>query len=306
MVSIYYRNVKENILKTLDEFKIGSWIAVNVPTDEDIAYLVSTFSLNEGLLRDALDPYEVPRVEIDGQVTYIFARYPYAADDRTLTAPFLIVMGEDFIVTIAAQTFPIEQKFFSGATEFFTTQKTKFFLQFFFQINAAYTSFLHTMSRQLRAVTSQLERIENKDILQLVTYEGVLNDFISALTPTNTMLQNLLSGRYLKLYKDDQDLIEDLFLSNGQLLEMSNLSLKTIVNVRQAYSTIVTNNLNRVIKLLTSLTILLTIPTMIASLFGMNVALPLQDAPHAFATILLLVLGITSLLLFIFFKNRWL
>lgn len=306
MVTIYYRNVKENTLRTLEEFKVGSWISVQSPTQADIEYLVTNFSIDEGLLRDALDFYEVPRVEVEGNVTYIFARYPYSEDDRILTAPVLIAIGEDFFLTLSSQVFPIEDKFLRGEIEFFTTQKTKFFLQFFFQINAAYASLLNNINRRVRGMTVQLEQIDNKDIIQFVTYENILNDFISALMPTSTMLQNLLSGKFLRLYKNDQDLIEDLFLNNGQLVEMSNLNLKTIVNIRESYSTIMSNNLNRVIRLLTVLTILFTIPTMIASLFGMNVRLPFADSPHVFSWILISIAIISSVLTVIFSKMRWL
>lgn len=306
MVTIYYKNIKENNLRVLEEFKVGSWLRVENPTEEELGMLQKDFSFDVSLLHDALDPYEVPRVEVEGTVTYIFTRYPYAEHNRIFTAPILIAIGEDCFATITTQPFAIADKFARGEIDFYTTQKTKFFLQFFFQINAAYSAFLYNISRQIRSTSIELERIDNKDIIQLVASESVLNDFTSALVPTNTMLQNLLSGRFLRLYKDDQDLIEDLFLNNSQLLEMGNSNLKTIMNIRQAYSSIMTNNLNRVIKVLTSLTILFTIPTMIASIYGMNVALPFAGSPHVFSGILALIIFISMILTIVFFKNRWL
>lgn len=306
MISIYYKNVKENVLHTLEEFKIGSWIAVHAPTEDDISYLVKTFSLDEGLLRDATDFYEVPRVEVDANVTYIYARYPYSEDDRILTAPVLIAIGEDFFITVTSHTFPIQDRFLNGEIEFFTTQKTKLFLQFFFQINSGYSSLLNNINRRIRAMSITLERIANKDIIQFVTFENILNDFISALVPTSTMLQNLLSGKFLRLYKNDQDLIEDLFLNNGQLVEMCNSNLKTIVNIRESYSTIMTNNLNRVIRRLTALTVLFMVPNIISGYFGMNVPLPHADSPLAFSALLAFTFATSLVLVLVFYKNRWL
>lgn len=306
MVSIFYKNIKENTLKTLEEFKVGSWISVHSPSEEEIAELVRKYSLNEGLVRDALDFYEVPRVEVDGSITYVFLRYPYSEEDRILTAPALIAIGEDFFMTVSAQPFSIEDKFLNSEVDFYTTQKTKFFLQFFFQINAAYASLINNIGRRVKGMTVQLERIENKDVVQFVTYENILNDFISALVPTSAMLQNLLSGKFFRLYKNDQDLIEDLFLNTGQLVETANSNLKTISNIREAYSTIMTNNLNRVIRRLTSLTIIFMLPNIVSGYFGMNVLLPYMNSPHAFAGILGFTLFLSAILAFIFYKKRWL
>ncbi|MBI4268250.1 magnesium transporter CorA family protein [Candidatus Uhrbacteria bacterium] len=306
MVSIYYRNIKESTLKKLDEFKVGSWISVQSPTEEEIAELVEKHALNDGLLRDALDFYEVPRVEVDGNVTYVFLRYPYTEEERIFTAPALIAIGEDFFLTVSAQPFPIEEKFVNGEVDFFTTQKTKFFLQFFFQINTSYTALLNSISRRIRAMGIKLERIENRDIMQLVAFENILNDFSAALVPTSVMLQNLLSGKYFRLYKNDQDLIEDLFLNTGQLVEQCRSNATSIVTVREAYSSIMTNNLNRVIRRLTALTIIFMVPNIVSGYFGMNVGLPYAEAAHAFSGILAFTLGITTILVFILWKNRWL
>jgi magnesium transporter len=179
-------------------------------------------------------------------------------------------------------------------------------LQLFSRLVASYNQFLTDISRRVRRLGIRLEEITNKEIAQLVAFEGVLNDFLSALVPTNTILGNLLSSKFLKLYEEDKELIEDLILSIGQLVEICKSNLKTMVNIRESYSTIMTNNLNRVIKLLTALTVILAVPTMIASFFGMNVALPGAGSPHAFVWIFGFTVLIAGLLLLVFIRNRWL
>ena len=236
MIKIYHKSIRDEYPKVLNEFKVGSWIYVEDPTEQELDYLANKFNLEEGLLKDAIDPNEVPRMEIEDNVKYIFTRVPYSEDQQTLTAPLLIAVGKDFLITVSQKTLPFITKFSSGALDFNTNQKTKLFLQIFFQIISTYNISLTDISRRIRQMSIRLEKIGNKDIVQFVTFEGVLNDFMAALVPTNTILKNLLSGKFLKLYEDDKDLTEDLFLSSGQIIESCRANLKNIVNIRESFS----------------------------------------------------------------------
>ncbi len=306
MITIYQKTIKDTKLKQLEDFKVGSWLCVEEPTEEEISYLAKEFKLEEGLLKDAIDPYEVPRLEIEDGITYMFTRVPYAKGVDIATLPVLVAMGENFLVTISRKPLPFLSKFTEGHIDFSTTQKMKLFLQIFFEITASYSALLTGINRSVRRLRVRMEKISNKDIMQFVVFEEVINDFLAALVPTHTILKNLLSGKYLKLYEQDEDLVEDLFLSNGQLIESCKSNLKTIVNIREAYSTIMTNNLNRVIKLLTVLTIVLTIPTIVSSFYGMNVRLPYSDSPHAFWVVAGTTIVVSGGLLLLFRRNRWL
>lgn len=306
MITIYQKTIKEPQLKTLDKFKTGSWVAVADPSAEELNLLAKDLSLDQDLLLDSVDPHEVPRVEREGGVTYVFTRVPVQEEMHTTTTPLLIAVGKNFVLTISRHPLPFLKKFQEGGIEFTTTQKTKLFLQIFSEINTTYSSFINTIARNVRGVTVRLERIGNKEVQQFVMFESSLNDFLAALVPTNTSLNNLLSGKFLQLFEQDHDLMEDILLSNRQLIELCQSNMRSIRNVREGYSTIMTNNLNRVIKILTALTIVLAVPTITASFYGMNVRLPLADSPDAF----LVVLGITLLaslgVLALFLKNRWL
>lgn len=308
MIKFYKKTVTDRRLKTLKKFNLGSWVYIEDPTEDEIKKIKNQFLLDEGLLRDAADPLEVPRVEIDNGVIYIFSRFPYSEDGnrRIGTQPILIIIGTDFLLTISARKIPFLVKFIMGKLPFTTTQKTRLFFQIFSEINKSYNLFLAEIGRQIRSFTINLEKISNKDIKKFVILEGVLNNFLSDLVPINAMLQKLLTGKIIKLYEEDKDLVEDLFLSSGQLIELSKANLKSIVNVREAYSTLMTNNLNRVIKLLTAITIILTIPTIITSLYGMNVKLPYDDSSYAFLFIVSGIIVISLFLLLLFHRNRWL
>lgn len=306
MLTFYQKTLKDKQAHATDKFKTGSWVCLENPSEDEIKRIASELNLEEGHLRDAVDPYEVPRLEIEQSGAYIFTRIPHRSGQEIETTPLLIIVGEAFVVTVCRIELPFLNLFKNSERAFYTTQKNKLFLQLFSEINTTYSSFLTTINRQVRASRISLERITNKDIAQFVGLEATLNDFMSALVPNNTILQKLLSGKYLAFFPEDMNLVEDLSLSTGQLIETCKADLRTLVNIREAYSTIVTNNLNRVLKLLASLTIVLTVPTFIASLFGMNVPLPLDATPHAFYLILGFISLLSILLIFIFYRNEWL
>ncbi len=306
MITIYQKTVKDPNLRQLDNFQTGSWIYVENPTNDELDQLAEQFTLERDLLEDAKDVYEVPRQEIENGTTYIFTRVPYEEEATVTTIPVLLIMGSNFVITVTQRKLPFLEKFTSGSATFYTTQKARLFIQLFHQINSEYNKFIININKQVRSIHIKPQNIENSDIVRFVSFENILNDFLAALVPTSNILKDLLSGKYLKLYEKDTDLIEDLFLANGQLIEICRANIKNISNIRNAYSTIMTNDLNRVIKFLTALTIVLSVPTMVASFYGMNVALPIAGDPLAFwwivgGTFILLVV-----LAALFKKNRWL
>lgn len=305
MITFYYRNIREKKLKKLSSFKVGCWIDVQNPTEEELAFLKKDLQLDEGFLRDALDLNEVPRLEIENGVIYIFTRFPRDDGKRISTSPILLIVAEKFLATISPKT-PYFLDVFRSQKTFYTTQTVKLFLQIISQLNKSYNFYFNTISRQVRRQEVRVEKVKNKDITQFVIFEGVLNDFRPSLIQTNAALDALLHGKQLTFYEKDKDLVEDIVLSNKQLVEMADDTLKTIVIIREAYTTIVTNNLNRVIKLLTAVTVILTFPTMIASIYGMNVKLPLADQAGAFFILLLIMIVISALLLFIFIREDFL
>jgi magnesium transporter len=311
MITIFHKSIKEKKVKRLTSFKTGSWVYVEKPTDEELERIATDFNLDMSIITDAIDPYEVPRVEEENDIVYIFTRVPYLKDIehssvQTLTIPLLIIIGENFVITISKKELPNLDRLTNRKPDLYTTQKTKLLLHILWAITDSYNQFLINLNKQMRRVGVDLEKIRNKDIVQFVLFERMLNDFLAALIPTNTLLKNILYGKFLTLYKNDKDLIEDLFLNNEQLIELCRSNLKNIVNIRESYSTIMTNNLNRVIKLLTTLTILLTVPTIISSVYGMNIQLPFADSPHAFTYIVALTVVISSSLLLFFSKKDWL
>ncbi len=293
----------------LDKFRTGAWVHLQAPTEEELAHVVKRFNLEMGHLRDALDPDEMPRLETEEETTYVFMRYSYNRDGRLDTAPISLIVGPNFLITITPQPLPGLERFTDGKFEFFTTQRAKLFLQLVRHVTTTYTLGLNTISRQIRTARAGLNvsNIRNRNFVQFVVIEDTLNDYLSELVPLNNMLTNLLAGKHnVAFYEEDRDLIEDLVLSTRQSVEGSKSNLKTIINIREAYSNIMTNNLNRQIKLLTSLTIILIIPNIVSGFFGMNVPVPLHTFHLAFPFIVTVTVGLCLYLVWLFNRKNWL
>ena len=300
MIKIYHCEHKEKVSE-LEEFKTGAWIDVVNPSDEEIEKVVAMLGVEESLLRDALDPFEVPRLESEEDITYVYARVPKNSNSGIFTVPLLFAIGKDFVLTFSKVECGFFDNIRSGKKSVCTTQKANFFMQVFSLINISYLGYLNGINKKIRAMKVRLEHINNKDILQFVDFEYVLNDFLSALVPINSVLQKLLDGKHIKLYEEDEDLVEDVLLSNGQLIETAKATLTHATNIRNAYSNIMTHDLNRVMKILTALTILLTIPTMIFSFYGMNVSLP----SSSYFGVMIFTIVISILVFMVFLKKRW-
>lgn len=307
MVKIYYRSVKETQLRELKKRRAGSWVYAESPSLAEIQDLCQRYQLNEDLVKDVMDIDEMPRLEIEDGTPYLFTRFAVSESGGTQTLPVLMVISAGALITISPKPIPAFERLTGGKTELYTTQKTKLLLLLLTHIVDSYAGYLKTIGRKIRVARSglRIESIDNKAFIQFVGFEDTLNDFLSALIPTSVMLSGLVSGKYIALFEEDIDLVEDLSLNSRQLIESCKSNLKTIVNIREAYSTIMTNNLNRTIKLLTALTIILTVPTVISSIYGMNVALPLASSPYAFYLILAFTAAVLAGLFWLFNRNDW-
>ena len=307
MITYYFRTIKDDSLKEVSDLRTGVWIHAVAPTDEELSELFQKLALDDALIEDAQDFFEVPRFERSGGATFFFTRYPFTEKRQSSdTAPLLIVMGESFVLTVVQREIPQFKAFLTGTEIVHTTQKTKLFIQIMQQVTSAYEKQLVVLRRNVNRDRAQLRKIGNREIERFVIFEHKLNDMISAIVPTNVALQQITKGNHIQMFNEDVELMEDLVIDNTQLVDSARSVLKTIQNVRSATEAILANNLNTTIKTLTVLTILLTIPTIVASLFGMNVPLPLEDTPHAFWAVCGIIVTIVGLVVWYFKKNEWL
>lgn len=300
MVKYFYKSLRSQQVKELKDYQRGCWVYAEAPTEQEIKGLTEKFNLSAGHLEDALDIDEMPRLEREGDQSYIFVRFAYKNDEEELvTVPLLFIFGADILITVSQVPLPSLDVFLSGKIDFATTQRAKLVLQILQQISEHYDTFITRTSKQIKLIRSRLRghEISNQDFIDFVLIEDELNEFLSSLMPTNATLRRLLLGRYMPLFDEDQDIIEDLLLNNEQSIEACNSNLKSIKNIREAYSSISSHNLNYTMKVLTAVTVMITLPNVFYGMYGMNIDLPFQNQPWAYA----LIVGFTVFLVILMF-----
>lgn len=306
MIKYYYKSLRAVGLEELAESRRGAWVHVEAPSEEELAEIQATFKLDAGLLEDALDEDEQPRLEKEDGITYVYVRFAYRKVNGDFdTAPLLLIPMAENLVTITPRALPVLGQFIGGRKSFATTQKAKLLLQILSSISDQYDVFISQTTRRIKGVRGRLKGhgITNQDFLDFVTIEDELNEFLSALQPNNATLRRLLAGRHLPLHEEDQDLVEDLLLSNEQSIEGSRANLKSITNIRDAYTAISSNNLNRTIEILTMITVAVQIPNLFYAMFGMNVHVPWQNEVRGFWVAIIISL-VPLILLWVIAKKR--
>lgn len=299
MIKYYFKSLRSERVQELDSYKPGSWVYVEAPAHDEIEALAKKFNLTVGHLQDALDEDEMPRLEKEGEQSYIFVRFAYkSVDGELVTAPLLFIFSNDIVITVSQVRLPHLDAFLGGKVNFATTQRAKLILLILQQIVDQYDSFITRTSKQIKLIRSRLRghEITNQDFIDFVMIEDELNEFLSSLMPTNATLRRLLLGRYMPLFAEDQDIVEDLLLNNEQSIEACNSNMQSIIHIREAYTSISSNNLNRTMKILTAATVFVALPNVLFSMYGMNIALPLMHEPWTFSglvgvTLVLLVLA---------------
>lgn len=309
MVNYFYRTTKHPEFEELEKPKPGVWVHLEDPTTDELREIADNEKLNFGVLLDALDDDEMPRLEREDKVNYVFTRFVDVNDQlEASTEVILLVISDKKFITITSKHLPNFESLLDDKGEVYTTQRTKLFLQVLQLVVDSYDSQLTKVGRQVKSIRQRLrvEDIKNKDFIDFVALEEELNEFLTVLTPTSAVLKRLLVGKHVELFESDADIVEDLNLSTEQSIAESKAILRSIVNIREAYATIATNNLNRIIRILTVLTTILAVPTLIASIYGMNIALPFDGRGDAFTIVMLFSLFVSLILLLIFRWNKWL
>ncbi len=307
MQTNYHRTIREESLESLNVAKRGSWINVSAPDKDELIALEKKYDLDADLLDDGIDLYEAPRLEREGKDLYIYVRYSRPHGEHTSTHPLLIVITPDNIITISrTNAEPLENLVSRGNVV--TTQKVKLVLEILEEVNHGYRTHLNTVTKRILSTRNKLSKtiIRNSDVLNFIDIEEDLNEFLAALQPYGIVLQALRGGKYIKVHEYDEDLIEDLQLSSSELIELTKSRLKTIQNIREAYTAIATNSLNQIFKRLTSIAIFMSIPTIIGGFYGMNLALPFAENPNAFWIVSGITIGIMFSFILYFKNKKWL
>ncbi len=306
MISHYYRKDATEALQTLDEPCKGGWTHVVSPTDEELQSLIERYGFDDVIIENSRDVFEIPRFEIDGAISYFFARYLFDVKDIDIdTAPILFILGDGFLVTIANQNVPFLEPFISEKRIFSTAEQTSLFLHFMSELVMTYEKKLTRTRKVVYRDVGRIRDIRVHDIQRLVFLEQELSEIMSGLVPMQEWFRQLNKNTYIKMNEEDTEMLEYLLIDNSQLIDSAKSILKTIQNIRNASESILTQNLNVTIRRLTAFTIVLNIPTLVFSMFGMNIPIPFQESRHASLYVSMIVLALMLSIVYLFKRNKW-
>ncbi len=306
MLQYYFKTVRDEEFQLIPQVKEGCWIHAEDGTAEDLAALAQLLGLEQTDLNDCLDKFEVPRIERIQGTVLIFTRHPSEYETGLYTSTLAIILSPHYIATVSPHQCHLVQSFLQQKNKLSTLQKSKLLISILLKITQDFTAHIRRVRHNVLTQEKEMISVDSDDITDLTKNEEVLNQYLSTLIPLRTVLEAITSGRYTNLYEKDQDLLEDLLNTVKQSEDLCSISLKSIRSLRDSYQIIFTNNLHKTIKLLTALTILFSIPTMVASLYGMNVTLPFASHPFAF----FYLIGATGFIIIFavlyFQRKRWL
>ena len=306
MITIYYKESADDPFIQIDTPKPGCWIHVDEASTGDINQVSELIHLEYTDIYDCLDRYEIPRIERIDDNLLIFTRHPAEHESGLYTTTFTILITKDYFITICPQKSNLVPHLLAQKPKLSPDHPSKFLIYILLKITQEYTLQIKKIRTNVLKQEKKLAHVESKDIVMLTLNEEILNQYLSSLIPLRNVLESITSGKFTLLYDKDQDLLEDLLNASIQSENLCTINLRSIRSLRDSYQIIFTNQLNKTIKLLTALTIILSIPTMIASLYGMNVQMPYQTSPYAFSVIIAGIIGILILSIVIFQRKKWL
>ena len=302
MLKIYNTDIETNEFQEIREFKKGSWINLVNPSENEIKKVCENINIQEDFIRDALDYEEKARIdkEEDDNTILFVVDVPISEkgeeNEIYTTMPLgMIVVRDEFFLTVSLRKNKIIESFEKRKIKNFQTyKKTRFIFQILYLNSSYYLNYLKQINKETEIAEYILKNsMQNKELLKLLSLEKSLVYFTTSLKSNEIVMEKTLRGKIVKLYEEDEEILEDAITENRQAIEMAQIYSKILNGTMDAYASIISNNLNGVMKFLTSITIILAVPTMISSFWGMNVKLPFENSPMGFLIMVLIAIIMT-------------
>ena len=263
-------------MQKLDSIQENCWINLTYPSEDELNTVATALNLEPTFLRAALDEEESSRIDSEDDQTLIIIDVPWMEQQNAVvysTLPMGIILAQKNIITVTLKETPILKDFQDGLIKAADTGKrTQFILYILLQVAKRYLQYLKQIDKIYNYMERQLYKSQrNKELTQLLDLTKSLVYFSTSLKANEVSLEKILRGRIVPLYEEDHDLLEDVLIEVRQAIEMANTYSTIISNAMDAFSNIISNNLNGIMKVLTSLTILLEVANMVYSFYGMNV-----------------------------------
>ena len=310
MFKMYKTNLENNKIEETKKFEKGNWINMVAPTEEEIKKVCKKLQIQEDFIRYSLDYEEKARIDIeedDSTILFIIDVPVIEKEDNEQvysTMPLgMIVVRDDYFITVSLKQNRVisELEKSKEKNSIVTYKKSRMILQVFYKNAELYLKYLKKINKETEIAENVLKNsLKNKELLKMLSLEKSLVYFTTSLKSNEVVMEKTLRGKIIKLYDEDEDILEDSIIENKQAIEMSKIYSDILNGTMDAYASIISNNLNGVMKFLTSITIILAIPTMIASYWGMNVQVPMQftNSPWPFYVVVAfsVILGIIAMI----------
>ena len=290
----------------------GTWVHLCEPEEAEIERVCAELHVDPDFVRAALDEEERSRLEVEDGVTLILVDTPTVeAEGRSFvysTIPFGIVLTPDNILTVCLKETALPRAFSVGLVKGVSTKKrNRMTLQMLYRNATLFLFYLRQVDKASSRVENELHiSMKNKELIQMLGLEKSLVYFSTSLKGNELVLEKLLRMDFVKDYPDDTELLEDVIIENKQAIEMSNIYRDILSGTMDAFASVISNNLNIVMKLLASLTIILTIPTIVFGLWGTNVPVPFAENPFGFWIVLLISAALTGVSILFMIRKKWL
>lgn len=310
---IFYYFTEGNQLRTLDKPQDGCWISMIQPTEEEINKISSHYSIDVNDLRSALDMDERSRIVAEDNYIMILVNIPTIEDDTEKelydTIPLSLFVVDKTVITVCAEETPVLQPFVHRKIrDFSTSMRSRFVMQILYRNASLYLQYLRNIERQSDLVENKMHKsTQNSELFELLKLEKSLVYFTTALRSNEVVMEKLFKSERFKKYPEDAELLEDVIIENKQAIEMAGIYSGILTSMTDAFASVISNNLNNVMKTLAIITIVLSIPTMIFSAYGMNVAsigMPFADSPFGFILIVVASLILSLLVTILFIKMK--
>ncbi|MCR4798739.1 MAG: magnesium transporter CorA family protein [Lachnospiraceae bacterium] len=314
MLNMY--KTDDRVIREIEKFEEGCWIKLTDPTLEECAEVSEQHEIDIADLRAALDDEESSRMSLEDDYTLIIVDIPTAEVRNNrhtyTTIPLGILVKEDVLITVCSEETAVLRIFIDQRVREFSTKKQmRFTYQILYNASMVYQSLLRSIDRKRTEIEERIdqESTENVDLVDLHELESNLVYFATSLRANGVVLDRLTRYGRLRQYEEDQELLEDVIIENRQAIEMTQIYRDIINGTRELLSTVINNRLNNAMKYLAAITIVMSIPTIVSGLWGMNVSgkwMPFSDTPHGFLVICLATLVISIIAMWILHKRKML
>lgn len=299
MINIY-KSIDDttNNLQKIDNLETGCWVNIVAPTDQELLLVAKKTGVPIEFLRSPLDDEETSRLDIEDNNILVIVDIPFTEmEDNSLTYdtyPLAIIHTEKEIITVCLKNSKILTDFAEGKVRsFFTYKRSRFILQILNRIATYYLLYLRQIDKKSLMIEKKLHKsMKNKELIQLLSLEKSLVYFSTSLKSNEITLEKMLKLEFITKYEEDKDVLEDVIIENKQAIEMANIYSNILSGTMDAFASVISNNLSVVMKFLASITIVMSIPTMISGLFGMNVNLPFSEGSPLYPFGFWIVVGI--------------